>query len=129
MTLEERLTAAREKRPKGFVWDYIIPKDGNATDPETVLCKMTGATIQSTRKAGSRMMLLPTSAYSEICIDFNDGSHHITAMSRDGVKHLTPEDLEVIYCADLAQWQKETETINDEWAARVPVSYSIEEDK
>lgn len=116
MSLLKRIREARLHYPKGFREDYVVMNKQGL--PETIYCKMTGATLQSTRKIGSKEMLAPTDAYAEINMAFKDGSNHVTAVSKDALKGLDDHALEAIYCADLLQWEREDSQIAHQWVVR-----------
>jgi hypothetical protein len=123
LTILNRIRESRKRQPKNFREDYVENDEKGL--PKTIYCKMTGATLQSTRKIGSKMMLAPTAAYAEIQIKFNDGSAHVTAISQDGIKALDDDALEAIYCADLLQWEREDSTISQRWIDRKITGYEV----
>jgi hypothetical protein len=125
MTLLKRVREARVNYPKNFREDYVVLDDDGV--PKTIYCKVTGATLQSTRKIGSREMLAPTDAYAEIEMSFKDGSKHVTAVSKDALKALDDKTLEAIYCADLLQWEREDCNLAEQWVNRKIKGFEVVE--
>jgi hypothetical protein len=123
MNIGARLRHARKRYPKGFREDYVVCNSDGA--PETIFCVITGTTLQSTRKIGSVRMLAPTDAYAEIRMTFDDGSHHVSPVSKSALKTIDNDMLESIYCANLLQWHKEGADILDRWASRKPIRFEV----
>lgn len=65
-----------------------------------------------------RLVLAELPGYSEIEIEFDDGSRHITHVCKGCLPKLTPNDLDALYEADMDMWSIE--------AARDGVEYQWE---
>lgn len=47
--------------------------------------------------------------YTEVMMDFDDGSRHVTVVCQDCSKHLTLEQCEWLYCGDMEEWMVDGE--------------------
>lgn len=75
-----------------------------------------------------RLAVTETNQYAEVIITFNDGSKHHSPTCKQCAGSLDIDDLEVIYSADMNQWDREEDSGfgNAKWnllADRIPVSY------
>lgn len=126
-------------RAKSF--DYINVRRGIGVDE--VRCVTCGTLIRKLipvadmgeeRVAGNktiireRLAIVETNNYAEIMMSFDDGSKHHSTSCTKCVGRLDTDDLEVIYCADMNQWNKEEESGfgKTRWSLlsdRTPISY------
>lgn len=109
-----RIGKVVDKRWKGLTSSkYVTRTDEGAIDE--VLCKRCGNVL---RKGGAE-----TRAYSEVQLDFSDGSRHITPLCTKCSSGLKHSDLEAIYCADML------ELSNEEEMAKVLLKWSLMSDR
>ncbi|MEE9302864.1 MAG: hypothetical protein V3U84_03670 [Thiotrichaceae bacterium] len=69
-----------------------------------VYCKGCGDKIKG---LNSRGQLFPYGNYTEITLEFDNNSAHVTPMCKKCVSGKTKEDLEALYIADLEQFDRE----------------------
>lgn len=115
--LNKRIAVSKARNPGYF--NYIRRKGLRI---EVVLCKLCRVPIRAleevptgeTEVRGNKiikyvrqtLMVLPN--YCEILIEFDDGSSHATPLCKQCAKKPhSSEELEDIYVADMAQWEKD----------------------
>ena len=104
MNLTERINKC--ERPKRGRFQYLQSRALGDTKDE-VVCSLCGEAIMNEKEIMGRLKLVPTGAYTEITIEFTDGSAHETSVCKTCSKKLTQEKVEYIYMSDIAQWQRE----------------------
>ena len=76
-----------------------------------------------------RLILGTLSNYSEVRIEFDDGSRHITTVCEHCGPKLTVDDLEWLYCSDLQEWMVDGDHANPSfWEAmdkRKPIGFVV----
>lgn len=73
-----------------------------------------------------RLALLTLQPYTEVRIDFDDGSHHVTCLCQECANSLTVEHLEAVYAMDMDVMQAEAGGFPWElYATRVPVAFEV----
>ena len=86
------------KHNRGF-----IDRDNNGAIT-AVYCKGCGEKIKG---LNDRWQLFPYGNYTEMTIEFDNNSAHVTPMCKKCVSGKTEEDLEAIYVADLEEFDRE----------------------
>lgn len=106
MKLADRISRAKDAGLKAF--QYIEEDRGGLN---RVLCKICGTPIKDRAPDGRGLGVLMTlAAYTEVTLEFDDGSAHVTPLCRSCAQSSSLEMLEACYGADMAQWQKELNT-------------------
>lgn len=112
------------------------------TGIEEVICKECGTplrgyvplpthrerrTIDGKETVFERMVFATFAAYTEVTIDFDDGSHHVTITCKDCAQKLTLEDIEWHYATDMYEMDVETkgEMKWQFYADRKPVAFHV----
>lgn len=85
--------------------------------------------INGKRVFAQGLMLATTAAYTEVMMDFDDGSRHVTVMCEECAKRLTLEECEWLYCGDLEEWMVDGEHASDgfweQQASRTVVNFVV----
>lgn len=132
----DRIAAANASKPIGHYVRW------GPTGIEEVLCKECGTPVrglvvhpghQERRSINGkmvifeRMVLATFPLYTEVTIDFNDGSHHVTVSCADCAKNLTLADIEWHYATDMLEMDIETkgELRWQYFANRIPTAFHI----
>ena len=102
--LKERLKKA--KKPKKGVEKYIYSVLSGDTKNE-VLCKLCGAVIRFEKDIDGRKVMRETSLYTEVELEFDDGSKHVTPLCKKCSHGMDDEQREFIYAMDVQQWINE----------------------
>lgn len=131
-----RIEAAHAVRPIG---NYVL---WGPTGIEEVLCKECGTPVRglvvhpghSERRSINgkdtvfeRMVMATFPEYTEITIDFDDGSHHVTVSCSKCAQSMTLADVEWHYCTDMLEMDIESkgELAWQYFADRLPVAFHI----
>lgn len=73
-----------------------------------------------------RLALATLGPYTEVRIDFDDGSHHVTCLCQECANSLAAEHLEAVYVMDMDVMQAESGGFPWElFADRVPVAFEV----
>jgi|TARA_Y100000310_G_scaffold231529_2_gene234122 hypothetical protein len=101
-------------------FDYITEREGIGVD--RVLCKLCGALLKALVPLsdlgkeevinGKTVVTQPvalreTNNFAEITIEFDDGSAHTTMTCKSCIGGLSDEELELLYAADMAHFDRE----------------------
>lgn len=126
--VRDRIKAARA-RGGLRAYKYVIENDVGMVSE--VLCKACGEVIRDLRPVAEPLeddtvpvALISLAHYTEVKIEFDDGSFHITPMCGDCAKAgWTSEALEELYGSDLDQWALDAFDAAEilRWARRKPV--------
>ena len=105
MKLAERIGKVDE--PKKSQMDYL-KSTSLGDDKDEVLCKLCGTQIMNEKAVRDKVKLVPNGMYTEITIEFKDGTAHETSICKDCAKKPLTDKLEFIYMSDMKQWKRET---------------------
>lgn len=103
--VRERIRRAVERKPR-LASSYMQYHAGDDLYCEAVLCKLCGAQVRGLvphEQYQNRLVMVSLPLYEEITIEFDDGSAHVTPLCSPCAEHLSPEDLEDIYAADMRE--------------------------
>lgn len=129
-----RIAKAKAKKPEWFDYVQYHPKFPGMV--EAIFCKICRTLIRGlvederfqdvVSRGGKiivykKLIMASFASYTEIEIEFDDGSKHVTSCCRQCANRLQSDDLEELYSADLAQWEQEGAKLGGNIGERKPV--------